>query len=163
MCLCVREQKLPLLELQFLKNQREKTEEQGAMMISPVSDMKETARQEKYLARKELEKQRNDLKEQQLNQAPEEVVLEENDHQINEDTGTDTGMNDLKDFLKKRNTVEIKSLASTAIRYGTSSRTAGALATAYLGNLIKGGVLPPEASYLAVDGAKVQRAKEKMM
>jgi hypothetical protein len=40
---------------------------------------------------------------------------------------------------------------------------AGALATAYVGDLIRAGILPPEAASLAVDGAKVQRAREKMM
>ena len=38
------------------------------------------------------------------------------------------------DFMKIRNTVEISGLASTAIRYDASSRMAGALATAYLGD-----------------------------
>ena len=67
------------------------------------------------------------------------------------------------DFLKTRNMVEVSGLASTAIRYDASSRLAGALATAFLGDLIKAGVLPAEAASLSVDGAKVQRTKDKMM
>ena len=54
-------------------------------------------------------------------------------------------------------------LASTAIRYGASSRMAAALATAYVGDLIQARVLPAEAANLAVDGTKVQRAKQSLM
>ena len=65
--------------------------------------------------------------------------------------------------IQIRNTVEVAGLASTAIGYQASSWMAGALATAYLGDLIRAGILPPEAASLAVDGAKVQRTREKMM
>ena len=40
---------------------------------------------------------------------------------------------------------------------------AAALATAYVGDLIRAGVLPAEAANLAVDGTKVQRAKQSLM
>ena len=66
-------------------------------------------------------------------------------------------------IMKSRNMVEVSGLASKAIRYGASSRLAAACATAYLGDLIRAGVLSPEAASLAVDGAKVQRAKDKVM
>ena len=70
---------------------------------------------------------------------------------------------ELNDSLNNRNRIDIKGLASASIRYGTSSRVAGAMATACLGDLIKAGILPPDAAYLSVDGAKFQRAKSKMI
>ena len=48
----------------------------------------------------------------------------------------------------RRNTVKITGLASTAIRYDASSRMAGAIATAYLGDLIRAVILTPEAASL---------------
>ena len=60
----------------------------------------------------------------------------------------------------KRNTVDISGLASTSLRYQVSNREAAACASAYLGDLIRAGVLPPDAAYLVVDPAKVQRARD---
>ena len=53
--------------------------------------------------------------------------------------------------------VELTGLASTVIRM------TGALATSFLGDLIRADILPPEAAGLAVDETKVKRAKEKLM
>ena len=169
-CTCVKEVKLPLLELKFLDTQRQKIGEQGSMMISGTKDMVEQVKQVKKLSRKEQVQSRVDektAKEQRESQeldersAREEELcqpdIEENIRVVEDDT---LG---ISDFLKKRNTVEVTCLASTAIRYSASSRMAAALATAYLSDLVKAGVLPEDAVYLAVDGAKVQRAKDNMM
>ena len=59
--------------------------------------------------------------------------------------------------------MEIPDLASTALRCGASDCMSAAIATAYLGDLIWGGILPPEANYLTVDAAKVHRARDKIM
>ena len=48
-------------------------------------------------------------------------------------------------------------------RYGTSNREAGALVSAFLRDLIRAGILPADAASLAVDGSKIQRAKDAMM
>ena len=56
-----------------------------------------------------------------------------------------------------RNMVELTGVASTAIRM------TGVLATSFLGDLIRADIFSPEATSLAVDEAKVQRAKEKLM
>ena len=97
----------------------------------------------------DLEERDQQAEEENLEESVEEKEIE--DHQ------------DTSRLLKKRNTISVNTLASTAIRYEASSRTAAALATAYLGDLIKTGILPPEAASLAVDGAKVQRAKDNIM
>ena len=165
-CTCVKELKLPLLELKFLETERLKIGEQGSMMISGIVDMVEQVKQVKKLSRKEQVESRVDEKtakeqreSQELNErsAREEEFcqpdIEENVRVVEDDT---LG---ISDFLKKRNTVEVTCLASTAIRYGASSRMAAALATAYLSDLVKAGVLPDDAVYLAVDAAKVQREK----
>ena len=57
---------------------------------------------------------------------------------------------------KKNNTMDISGLAQTALRFEVSNREAAACATAYLGDLIRAGHLPPDATYLAVDPNKIQ-------
>ena len=55
-CTCVKELKLPLLELKFLDTQRQKIGEQGSMMISGTKDMVEQVKQVKKLSRKQQDK-----------------------------------------------------------------------------------------------------------
>ena len=57
-CSCVREMKLPLLELKFIDLQRKKTGEIGQMMISSTIDTVEQKKQLKTISRKELEARR---------------------------------------------------------------------------------------------------------
>ena len=169
-CSCPRECKLPLLELRFLLAQRQKREEKADIMISGSIDQKEQAQQEKKLARENLTRMREEKKkvryeheqkdmaemiEQEKKETSDMVkLLPENESQ--EDNST------LVEPIKKRNTVDIAGLASTAIRFQISDRAAAACASAFLGDLIRADILPPEAASMAVDAAKIHRAKVKM-
>ena len=64
---------------------------------------------------------------------------------------------------KKNNTMDISGLAQTALRFEVSNREAAACATVYLGDLIRAGHLPPDATYLAVDPNKIQRARDRII
>ena len=167
---------MPILELKFLHAQRQKSSEKGAVMISETVDRKEQEKKEKRQSRVDLEQERKHKKEEKK-----KTESLDHDERIEMDKEMNIQLNRLEeqddnnnperesvglgvtDYLKKRNMVDISGLASTAIRYDASSRLAGALATAFLGDLIKAGVLPAEAASLSVDGAKVQRARDKMM
>ena len=61
-CTCLKDVKLPLLELKFLDTQRQKIGEQGSMMISGTKDMVEQVKQVKKLSRKEQDKRSADEK-----------------------------------------------------------------------------------------------------
>ena len=168
-CTCPKEVKIPVLELLFMKMQQDKVGEKGAMRISDLVDSKEQKRYEKKEARKT---QREDVLPAKREEKRQRVEEELKAREIAEESETNVSAFEVEegeppksvsDFLQKRNTVDISGLASTAMRYQSSSREAAALATAFLGDLMKAGVLPPEAAYLAVDGAKVQRARENMM
>ena len=63
----------------------------------------------------------------------------------------------------KNNTMDISGLAQTALRFKVSNRETAACATAYLGDLIRAGHLPPDATYLAVDPNKIQRARDRII
>ena len=56
-CVCLREQKLPELDLLFIHMQRQKIGEKGALFIS-TPDFKDSKRQVKKQSRKDLEKER---------------------------------------------------------------------------------------------------------
>jgi hypothetical protein len=182
-CSCPTEEKIPLLEIRFMFDQREKTGDKGAMMISTSVDMIEQKKKEKKEARAELElkrkenrKENEDRENQELEKRKEtekqelqELELQELDLQQEMEPQQELESRDdehlvvMTKHMKTRNMVEVSGLASTALRYQASSRVAAACATAYLGDLIRAGVLPPEAANLAVDGAKVQRAKDKVI
>ena len=136
------------------KEQEKKEKRQGRTNLEQESrvrteEKKKTERlehEERIVMEKEMSIQLDRLEEQDANNNPEAELVELG----------------VTDHLEKRNMIDISGLASTAIRYQASSRLAGALATAFLGDLIKSGVLPAEAASYSVDGAKVQRAKDKM-
>ena len=169
-CSCSRDLKLPVLDLQFLRMQREKIGERSDMIISGVGDMKEHERQVKYLenkARKEAVAQKAAQKVSQENfelslrvEAFENQEFEAGNTLDNENNVT---QDNTVNVLKMRNTMDISGLAIQAIRCEASNRTVAALSTAYLGDLIRSGILPKESAYLAVDPAKVQRAKDKVL
>ena len=142
-CSCPREVKLPVLELSFLRAQREKEGEKGRMMIADAIDMKEQERKEKQLARKELVQRRKKSKKEKeereaLLQADmtkqfeesslcEEQVEEQGERvderdDVEENLMLEWGVPEnsstvsVEELLKKRNMVEVKGLASTALR-----------------------------------------------
>ena len=63
----------------------------------------------------------------------------------------------------KQNTMPIPNTASACVRYGISSRAGAAIASEFLKDLIAAEYLKPEMSFLACDGKKIARAKEKIM
>ena len=161
---CSTEEKLPKLELLFIHSQREKTGDKGGMRIGN-QDFPESHRQDAYMKRKHAEDQ--GIYTAKKTAAEYKKLLEEVPSRIEEgpeDVYVESELNTGKDLpIKKRNTLDITGLASTALRFEVSNREAAACATAFLGDLIKGGHLSPEAAYLAVDPAKVQRARDALI
>ena len=108
---------------------------------------------------------------QQRVEHEQESLLQEQEVEIEDElapaqetiTAEEANLETLAETMETRNTIDISELAKAALRCGTSSRSTALLATAYLGDLIKAGVLPLDAANLAVDINKVQRAKEKVM
>lgn len=176
-CSCPREAKIPILELRFILAQRKKTGEKSEMMITKVVDKEEQTKVEKKLKRENEERERAERKQEKermdkelLEAGAEETLAELEEAEEGREEEVIESEEEIIDNFKEasvskshRNMVELTGLASTAIRYGASSRMTGALATSFLGDLIRADILPPEAASLAVDGAKVQRAKEKLM
>ena len=72
-CTCSREMKLPVLDLQFLRSQRNKLGERAEIVISVVSDKKEQERQVKQLTNKATKKQAIEKKEKKQSQAKQKL------------------------------------------------------------------------------------------
>ena len=172
-CSCAKESKIPVLELRFLLAQREKLGEKGSMKISVRVDMIEQKKKNKQQARRELDIARlenKNEKEGEVNQElderreleRQEQLLQETLHEEHETSTTSEQVMAVTEHLEDQNRMDVSGLASTAVRYHASSRMAAACATAFLGDLIRAGVLPPESASLAVDGSKLWRAMEKV-
>ena len=65
--------------------------------------------------------------------------------------------------LKTRNLMDISCTAKTSMRYELSVRSTAAVVSSFLGDLIKAGEISPSKAYLAVDQAKLQRARDQVL
>ena len=99
---------------------------------------------------KELEERSNDQLE-----IIESVELESEEFSLSKDKSENS--------LKTRNMMDISGTAITSMRYQLSVRSTAAVITSFLSDLIKAGELSPNKSYLAVDAAKLQRARDKVL
>ena len=180
-CSCPREKKIPQIELQFVKSQREKKSEKDGMQMS-LDDFKEDARQKKAASQKEKEKQgietqtvKMKMKEIELQERVKEhesVTLEEEggggeEENIGENEaigGQEKGPEgDIESGENKKNTMSITRTAQTSMRYELSVRSTAALCTAFLGDLIENGELSPSKWTLAMDPSKLQKARNKVL
>ena len=158
-CSCQKEQKIPILDLAFLDSQRKKIEERGKLIAATV-DRLEQIRHKRKDDRSELLKRRDIEKKNRIEKQDIEMQsrIEKDEEQMDVDNvesvcnvSDDNNNFELNDSLNNRNRIDIKGLAGASTRYGISSRVPGAFLTAYLGDLIKAGILPPDAAYLSVD------------
>ena len=164
-CTCPRENKIPKLELEFIKTQREKIGEKGGMQIS-LADSKEDARQKNAEARKVKDSRGV----RDTNQKLTDLELEERkkEEEMRNDEEENNNQNE-EEFLiapvktKWMNNMDLTGTAQTSMRYELSVRSTAAVASAYLGDLIRAGEISPSKSYLAVDPRKLQRARDKVL
>ena len=176
-CSCPREKKIPQLELQFVKSQREKKSEKEGMQMG-LEDFKEAAKQKKSNDRKEKAEQGREL--QKTNKKKEEIELNERVEAYesltleekeggNEDEDLEGGKEAEavgwggEDPEPKRNTMDISRTAQTSMRYELSIRSTAAVTTAFLGDLIAAGELSPSKSALALDSSKLRRARDRVL
>jgi hypothetical protein len=63
----------------------------------------------------------------------------------------------------RRNLLPISSTAEASLRFDVSSTAAAAICNGFLADLIRGKMIPPDSSYLALDKCKLQRARQSVM
>lgn len=173
-CSCKRELKIPVIELAFVKAQREKTGSLGAVMISsqdiPESKRQETATERQKRRRvaeeKRLEKAQSEMrKAYDRNQADSEFndfpMADPSADQENDDFVPNPENNYPKPFRDKiRNRKDISNIALASMRHHTGLRETAEIATAAW---IDGGLITPDDVHLVIDHNKVRRAQEKLV
>ena len=168
-CLCPKVQKLPVIELLFIRDQRKRAK--GGLGIGPA-DHKESA--------KMVAKQNRKIRDEniQTKKAAEEKTYEYENRVIDSDLALqdetadensnyiDENLND-QDFVTQQlreggsqNRIDLTNLARESLRNGVSVRAAASLAT---GLLIDLKLATKEDAHLVIDPMKIQRAREKVM
>ena len=140
-----------------------------------LADFPETARQRSMLERKEA-KERQDQErvskakkveaelEERLEAAKSELDLLDDQPEYENDQEIASLEENTKQIdISQRNTVALNCTAQTSMRYGLSIRGTSAVCSAYLLDLIKGGILSPSKIYLAVDPRKLRRARDRVL
>ena len=171
-CVCTKEEKLPKMDLTFIRAQRMKVGETGAYQMGPV-DKKETKKQSATAKNKALEMVREENKNERIRMREEEELEKKNEASnfMDEipDVSADVNENDeaftvesvdqgLKKSLQNRTT--FPNVAAASLRYGASDRMTAAIATAAL---IDAGLITEEDSSQVLDHNKVHREKKKLM
>ena len=170
-CSCEKSVKIPVLELAWLKGQRDKIGSRSKHQMGGA-DMVETAKQDKTSKRK-LEEAESLSKQRKKAQDEEEEIFgkvlfsdsevfdmggELEDEGRGSDVVQDHGQVDdeggLEDLAERdpdqesdktrRNYLDLSNTAAASLRYGVSSTATAALCSSFLADLIKGKVLPPE-------------------
>ena len=135
-CDCLRESKIPKMELMFIKTQRDKIGEKGGMQIS-LGDKKEDARQRARVARKEADSKdvnQNNQKAKDLEledrkrEEEKRSAIEEKSNEMEEVHVEDAGNFDKAEKSKWRNRMDLSGTAEVSMRYELSVRSTAAVA-----------------------------------
>lgn len=154
-CSCLRQDKIPILELMFILDQRKKVGLNGGEMQMGRADKKEARRQEDQEQRKAKK-----LLEQQTPQAnpgqtsSENVIEEEN---INMEVDTDQDFQVKTKSTTQQNRTEMTFYIAEVSRYGISDRAAAALYNAALKTV---DIINDDYTKLVVDKSKIRRARD---
>ena len=159
-CDCPRDHKIPLLEIPFVKDQREKIG-RGKLEMGGI-DLEETERLQRQIdrTRKDLESLMRRLEEAKAaqNQIAGTSSAQDEEEMEDNDKDTDFQVNIIK--KSKQNRLNLTNLARESLRGGASVRLTSSLATAVLLDL---NIVTKEDASLVIDPSKVQRAREKVM
>lgn len=168
-CTCRREFKIPVIELAFIKSQREKVGSIGHHQMGSV-DYPESKRQ-KLKNDRAVEKEKQKEKKRKRDKEDEEIVTvnesaiehdevesEENECDDKEVCKTDECQSEMK--RKKYNTKDITNIALASLRHHTGLRETAEIATAAW---IDAGIISAHDTTLVIDHNKVMRAQKRVM
>ena len=160
--LCQAEKKIPIIELRFVRAQRDKTGSLSTHMMSSV-DKEETKRQEAATARQEEKRKKEERR---------KTVIEEKERQnliqraaaemfINDESQVEASSETVECRTKKQyNTKDISNVALASLRHHTGLRETTEIATAAW---IDAGLIMDTDTHLGIDHDKIRRAQERVM
>lgn len=170
-CDCSKDKKIPVIELAFIKGQREKVGSVGPHQIGPV-DLPETRRQAEQKERQKQKKQSEEKRRKKYEKEHEEVMQqcmlesgEESEKQAGEleqEESSDNSSDNVSANTKraKYNTEDITNIALASLRHHTGLRETAEIATAAW---IDAGLITQLDTVLVIDHNKVRRAQERIM
>lgn len=162
-CTCSKEQKIPVIELLFVRDQRARVKD--GLMIG-LADHRESRKMAAKVNRRIQDKnfQTKKAEEQRIYEFEHRVVdsgtLDINENFVNNDEDTD------KDFvtdLKRKtsqNRIDLTNTARESLRNEISVRATASILTAFLIDIK---LVTEDDTHLVIDPQKVQRAREKVM
>ena len=168
-CKCKMWEKIPVLELRFIRAERDKTGNNSTHMIAGA-DIPESSKQDKAIKAKDKKKEDDEIKAKK----DEEIAREKKKREIEANTfinqeDSDDVLNDpnqnavpppTKAKQKKvRNTKDISNVALASMRHHTGLRETAEIATAAW---IDAGIITADDTHLVIDHNKVRRAQEKL-
>ena len=164
-CKCHKEDKIPLMELGFMKSQRDKVGDRGSMQIGS-KDVIETKKQARYLERKDYS---SNPKRAKTNMGESSTtsgldILDENeplDESENEGSDLSVDLSSTRDYTQN-DVLDISKISLAAIRYDVSNRATAAISTATVAALKDDGFLKKDVEII-IDHNKIKRCKEKVM
>ena len=172
-CVCPASQRIPILDLPFIRAQRAKIGEKSEVMIASV-DKKESHKQnteahkkkekeDKKQAAESTKAEKKKMEEEEKRAGEQRVAefLGESTPEVTEEmekvNNNDTDWNANCKQKQKKNFTSIKNVALASIRFGLSANATAAVANA---TLLDYGVISQDNTKDVVDAMKVQRAKE---
>ena len=171
-CKCVKELKIPTLDLPFVRAQRLKVGDKCAYQMGKV-DKRETKKQVDSLNRKETDLLREENAQKKVRLAAEEDIAKKGEVMdfFNEIPDEPAAVEEEDDDFKikavdkmltqsMQNRVSFPTVAGVSLRYGASDRMTAAIATAAL---IDAGLVTENNSSKVLDHHKVHREKLKLM
>ena len=155
-CSCLREFKIPAMELMFILDQRAKIGLKGGDMQIGGTDRKEATRQEDNLLRKQAKGSTSTVSGESEEDKPANVIDEVNNNEVI-DMEEDNNFIGKTRNSQKQNRTDLSYYIAEVARYGISDRAAAALYNAALKTVdaIKEG-----ETTLVVDKSKIRRGRE---
>lgn len=160
LCLCLKQFKIPKLELGYIRDQRLKVGTKGHLQIGKV-DVKESLRQINAEKRKKSEAASNEGKDDNSNIETPVPETENFDSDNEENNNTDdVDWNKVDKKIEKQNRVKLTETVKAGMRFGISSRGMATLSTC---TLIDNGIVTCKDPHLIIDHHKIEREKTRVM
>ena len=155
-CSCLRQFKIPTMELRFIHDQRQKVGLRGGEMVIGGTDRKEATRQAKNLARKQS-KGPIDTTAGGSSIEISDMVINDINHNEVMDIEKDDDFTEIIRNSSNQNRTDLSSYTAEVIRYGVSDRAAAALYNAALKTI---DAIKENGITLVVDQAKIRRSRD---
>ncbi|XP_065663964.1 uncharacterized protein LOC136085927 [Hydra vulgaris] len=166
-CICPRERKIPIIELVYIKAQREKIGSFSSYQLGPA-DLMESKRFKKVQSCKRRREEEKQTREKKHTTQEENNTQNEQDNEHDNYKEFESEENEIfsiqksctKYLKKSRNYEDISNIALASTRYGVGLRATAVLATAAW---VDGGLVSQSDTRLIIDHSKVRRARDKVM